>query len=145
MNLLKNCKMIVVEVTTAAGTSAITTDIVDTKGFSGVMFLIPTGDVLDTAVIAAKLQQDTAAAMGGAADLTGTITFTADATSGDSKLLVLDLSHPHERYIRAVITRTVANSAIGAIIALLYDPHNVPTTQDATVIASALLVSPSES
>ena len=85
------------------------------------------------------------AAMGGAADLTGTITFTADATSADSKLLVIDLSHPHERYIRAVVTRTVANSAIGAIIALLYDPHNLPTTQDATVIASTLIVSPSES
>ena len=66
----------------------------------------------------------------------GSVTFTAGATSADSKLLMVDIYNPMLKYAFANLTRTTANAVIGGIIAIQYNAENRPTAHDASVIAS---------
>ena len=145
MNLLKNSKLTVVSGATAAGTGDVTSSVIDTKSHEGTMFLILLGEVLDLAVITAKIQEDVVVGMGGASDLVGTLSFAADATSADSKLMVIDVVGANERFLRCVVGRATANIALGGIVCLQYDPGRIPTVHDASLIASALLISPAQS
>jgi len=63
--------------------------------------------------------------------------FTADGTSADSKVLVVDLYKPAMRYVFGSLTRTAADAIIGGIIAIQYNGTVKPTTNHASVIASA--------
>lgn len=145
MNLSKNVKLTVCSGAAAAAQTAITGSILDMAGFDGVLFIALTGDVTVNCVLTLIAQQDTDSAMGAAAALTGTATFTAGATDADSKVLMLDVTQPRERYVRPQLTRTAADAVIGGILAIQYSAQSRPTTQDATVIASNLIVAPSES
>lgn len=146
MNLIKNCKISVVLDTTAAGFGdTLSSDILDMTGFDGVLFIAKTGDVANTAVGTLTVQQDTDAAGGTMATLSGdTVKFTADATSADEKLLVIDLYKPIERYVRAQFQRETANIAVAGIIAIQYRSNYGPVTADAVVLDSALMVSPAQ-
>jgi hypothetical protein len=78
------------------------------------------------------------------AELEGSASFTAGASTADSKVLALDVFKPRERYLRAVLERGTANAVVDGIIALQYCAKDKPTTQDATVIASTLINDPDE-
>ena len=143
-SLLNDVKITVVSAAAAAAQTAIESDILDMAGYEGVLFLAMLGDVADTCVLGLAAQQNTANSGTGMATLSGSSTFTAGATSADSKVLALDVYRPRERYVRAYLTRTTANAVIGGIIAIQYGAAKKPTSQHASVIDSDTLVEPAE-
>jgi hypothetical protein len=77
------------------------------------------------------------------ADLAGSA-HTALADTDGNKCLVTDVFRPQKRYVRAVVTRGTANAVIDGVIALQYSSRVKPTTNDTTVKATKLLISPDE-
>lgn len=138
MNLSKDTKLTVVSPSAAAATTAIDSSILDMQGYEGVMFIALTGDVLDTSALTLTVKGNSANSLTVPTPVVqaATTLFTADATSADSKALLVDLYKPALRYVFATLTRATANAAIGGILALQYSAGNKPTTQDASVIAS---------
>lgn len=127
------------------GTGDVTSSILDMSGWEGVVFIAELGDVDDTCVLTLTCEQGDAAAMGDAAALVGTTTFTAGATDADDKVLVLEHIYPTERYVRAVLGRATANAIVDSIIAIQFGSATKPTTHDATtVIASQSYISAAE-
>lgn len=142
LNFIHNLSVLTVSAAVAAGTTLVTTDVVDTRGFDSVAFIAVTGDVTDTSVLTLTGQAGDAADGSDAANLAATATFTADATSGDEKALVLDLHKPRQRYVRATLTRGTANAEVAAIIAVLYNSHEAPVGLSADTLAATLANDP---
>lgn len=115
-------------------------DILDLANYDSVCFIAVTGDVANTAVGTLKAYCGDAAALGDGAYKTTTATFTADATSADNKLLVLDVVKPGKRYVRPDFVRATANIPVEAIVAIRYNARNIPTTQPADVVDSDISV-----
>lgn len=139
MNLSKDIKITVVEAAAAAGTTELVSDVLDMTGYEGVMFIALTGDVTDTSVLTLTAKGNTANSVSSPTPVTqkATDAFTAGAATADSKVLMVDVYKPAMRYMFASLTRATANAVIGGIIAIQYNARTKPTTQDATVIASA--------
>lgn len=144
MSLTKNVKITRVSAAAAAAQTAVNGSILDMQGFDGVLFLVLTGDVSDTSVLTLKAEQNSVNSGSGMAALSGSATFTAGASTADSKALVLDVFKPSKRYVRAALTRATANAAIDGIVAIQYGAQNKPSAHDASVIASAFLNDPAE-
>lgn len=141
MNLSKDIKITVVEAAATAATTELVSDVLDMQGWSGVMFIALTGDVTDTCVLTLTAKGNSANSTSSPTPVTqASATFTAGATNADSKALVVDVYDPDPamRYMFASLTRTTANAVVGGIIAIQYQPHSKPTSQDATVIASSI-------
>lgn len=139
MNLLKNCKITVVEAAATAATTELVTDVLDMSGYDGVMFIALTGDVTASSVLTLTVKANSANSVSSPTPITqkATDAFTAGASDADSKALVVDVYKPTLRYVFASLTRTAQNAVIGGIIAIQYQAKDMPTSQDATVIASA--------
>lgn len=139
MNLLKECKITVVEATAAAAQTELVTDVLDMSGYEGVMFIAMTGDVTTSSVLTLTIKGNSANSVSSPTPVTqkASDAFTAGASDADSKVIVVDLYKPTLRYIFGSLTRTAANAVVGGIIAIQYGAHNKPTTQDTSVIASA--------
>lgn len=116
--LSTSTKFIKVKDHSAAAQTGVTSDIVDTAGYAGVMFFTSFG--VAAADNTLKAQQDSAAAMGGAADLLGSSV--ASGTSGDAWI---DVYAPQERYVRVVAARGTS-STLESIWAILYGPAVEP-------------------
>lgn len=142
LNFIKDLVVLPVLVAAAAGTTTLTTDVVDMQGFDSIAFVTHLGDVTDTAVLTLTGQTGDEADGSDAADLVLPVTFTADATSGDNKLLVLDLHKPRQRYVRATLDRATANAVVNGVVAILYNAHERPVTENASVVASRLINDP---
>ena len=139
MQLTNDVKITVVSPAAVAAQTAIDSSILDMQGYEGVMFIALTGDVTATSDLTLTIKGNTANHLTVPTPITqkATTLFTADATSADSKALVVDLYKPALRYVFANLTRATANAVIGGIIAIQYNSTNKPTTNDASVIASA--------
>jgi hypothetical protein len=139
MNLSKDIKITVVEAAAAAAQTELVTDVLDMSGYEGVMFIALTGDVADTSVLTLTVKGNSANSVSTPTPVTqkATDAFTAGAATADSKVLMVDVYKPALRYVFGSLTRTTADAIIGGIIAIQYKSVNKPTTQDATVIASA--------
>lgn len=139
MNLLKNVKISVVEATASAATTELVTDVLDMAGYEGVMFIAVTGDVTAASVLTLTVKANSANSVSSPAPVTqkATDAFTAGASDADSKAIVVDVYRPTLRYVFGSLTRTAQNAVVGTILAIQYGAHNKPTSQDATVIASA--------
>jgi len=140
MQLTNDVKITVVSPAAAAAQTAIDSSILDMQGYEGVMFIALLGDVDATSALTLTVKGNTANSLTVPAPVTqkATTLFTADATSADSKALVVDLYKPALRYVFANLTRTTANAIVGGIIAIQYKAGLKPTANDASVIASAL-------
>lgn len=140
MNLSKDIKITVVEAAAAAAQTELVTDVLDMQGYDGVMFIALTGDVTTASVLTLTVKANSANSVSSPTPVTqkATTAFTADGTSADSKVLMVDVYDPALRYVFASLTRTAADAVIGGIIAIQYCAGLRPTTQDATVIASAI-------
>lgn len=145
INFLTDMKFIAVENAAVAGTSLLTTDVVDTQGFDSIAFIVKLGDVTATSVLTLTGKTNTANSTSSPTPttLSTTVTFTADATSADEKLLILDLNKPRQQYVFATLTRATANAVVDGIFAVLYNAGDKPLTVDATVVASAFVNDPS--
>lgn len=140
MNLSKDIKITVVEAAAAAAQTELVTDVLDMQGYDGVMFIALTGDVTTASVLTLTVKGNSANSVSSPTPVTqkATAAFTADGTSADSKVLMVDVYEPALRYVFASLTRTAADAVIGGIIAIQYCADQRPTTQHATVIASAI-------
>ncbi|MBF0358870.1 MAG: hypothetical protein HQL70_09700 [Magnetococcales bacterium] len=143
-SLLNDVEVDVCLGTQADGTGTQSGTILDMQGYEGVMFVATFADVDDTAVLTLQAQQDGANAAGNMSTLSGNSTFTADATSGDNKALVLDVYRPRERYVRAQVVIATANATTASVTAVRYGAAKKPVTQPATVVDSDTLVEPAE-
>jgi hypothetical protein len=139
MNLSKAIKVTVVEAAAAAAQTELVTDVLDMSGYEGVLFIALTGDVSDTSVLTLTVKGNSANSVSSPTPVTqkATDAFTAGASTADSKVLMVDVYKPTLRYLFGSLTRTTANAIVGGIIAIQYGATNKPTSQDATVIASA--------
>lgn len=139
-NLLNNVELVVVEAAAAAGTSTLTSDSIDTKDCTGVLFLAHLGDVTDTSVLGFAIHDSDDDVTFD--DLANPLAFTAGASNADNKLLALEVVRPTRRYVRAVLTRGTANAVLNGITAIKFGVNHAPVTQGATVLASDTLPNP---
>lgn len=127
----------------AAGQGTTNGDLLDTLGYDSVTFIGLIGAVDPTGTVQMKIQQGREAGGGDMADLSGA---TADLSADDDdKLLLVEIYRPRERYVRPVIVRATADSAIDGVVAILRDPQRMPVVQPTDVGDSALVASPAES
>jgi hypothetical protein len=139
MNLSKDIKVTVVEAAAAAAQTDLTTDVLDMSGFDGVMFIALTGDVTSGSVLTLTAKANSANSVSSPTPVTQKATgaVTAGATDSDSKVLLVDVYKPTLRYVFAVLSRTTQDAIVGGIVAIQYGAKSKPTTQAASVIASA--------
>lgn len=137
MNLSKNAKVVLAKAAQGSAGTDVTSDIIDTEGYEGVMFVGTVATV--NAANFAKVQQGQQVGGGDMADLAGTKVVPGD--DGDSFLI--DVYRPTERYVRCVVDRGGANTATGDIYAILYGPRKAPVSHGTTIDAETH-ISPSE-
>ena len=139
MNLSKDVKITVVAPLATAAQTAVDSSILDMQGYEGVMFIAMLGAATATAVLTLTVKGNTANSLTVPAPVTqkATAAYTAAGTASDSKAIMVDLYKPAMRYVFAEYTRTVANAALGGIIAIQYNGTNKPTANDASIIAEA--------
>lgn len=100
---------------------------VDMLGYENVCFILVAG-TSEAANCTLKAQQDSASNFGTAADLAGTSQTVAAAADADD-IGILDIHHPKERYVRAVITvPNVTTPVPVCCIAIRYNAKNKPTS-----------------
>lgn len=139
-NFQNECKVTSVNAAAASAGTAIATTQVDMSGWHGVAFFgtmatVNAGNSVNAA------QCDTSG--GTYADLEGSKIVPTD----DGDMFLLEVVLPKERYVRAELVRSGANTAIGEIFAVQFGRSGVnptaPTAQVATV-DEELHVSPAE-
>lgn len=112
-NLLSRVKLVKIADHSAASTADVTSSIVDTAGFDGVVFFTSFGTANATNVI--KVQQNTANQTTGMADLAG-----SSVSSGTSdEDVIVEIHKPQERYLQVVASRG-ASSTLESVWACLY-------------------------
>ena len=126
----------------AAGSSAATSEYIDTGGFEGVRLMVGLGAIVSGAATSVKVQQcDTSG--GSYADLLGSSITVAD--DDDFQVAVIDIYLPRERYLKVVTSRATQNATVDFIAAELYGTRKKATTDDtATVISREIHASPAE-
>jgi len=137
-NLLYDAKFIVVENAAVAGTSTLTTDVVDMLGYQSIAFIAKLGDVSDTSVLALTAKGNSANSVSSPTPTTyaGAATYTAGASDADNKLMIVDIEKPRDRYVFATLARGTANAVVDSIIAVLYNGDLRPEVQGSTVLVS---------
>ena len=135
MNLSKNVKVTKVLALSASAGTALNTASVDMQGFEGVMFFgrMATADVANFANLA-QSSDDSAFA-----DLAGTKVVPGD----DADVFMLDVYRPLDRYVRLEVDRGGADTIVGDIYAIQYEPRTAATTHSSE-IDSETHVSPLE-
>jgi hypothetical protein len=137
--LLSNAvKLIKVADHAGAATSGVTSEVVDTSGYDGVLFLTSFGTAAANNTL--KAQQGAVSAMSDAADLAGSLV--ASGTSDED--VWIDVYRPRERYVRVVAARGTS-STLESIWAILYRGSLQPVVNVETgTITGKALVSPAE-
>jgi hypothetical protein len=141
-NLLYQTSVQSVSQTSAAGVTTITTSIVDMGGWDDLLFVVQWGTNTSTAVVSMQLKANTANSTTGMANVGTASTFT-DAGGATSNLVSLvEFYRPlsTQRYVELAIARTIANSTILSVTAMLYR-FKGSTSAGGTVIGSANLAS----
>ena len=143
MNLSKNTKISQAIAPSAgvAGSTDLNGAVLDMSGFDGVLMIVTFGVITGSAVTAIKAQQDTAVAMGTAADLLGTGQTVAD--TDDDGVFYIDLYKPLERYVRVVVERATQNAVVSSAQYIQYRGAKPPASHGSAV-SGELHVSPIE-
>lgn len=147
-NLLNLVKFLMVnDAIAAASNTDDDSAIVDTAGFDGCLFVVPITDSAITGVATMTVEQNSANSGTGMAALAGAQAQATSAANDDlnTKLLIVDVYRPRERYLRTNLTSATANIAFGETIAILYSGVKFPISQDSAEVAdSATVASPAE-
>ncbi len=112
-NFLNGAKIVKIKDHSAASTAAVTSDIVDLAGFSGVAFFSSFGTANATNTI--KVQGNSSNTTDGMSDLEGTL---VSSGSSDEDVIV-EVHKPRHRYLQVVAARG-ASSTLESIWAVLY-------------------------
>lgn len=141
LSLLKQAKFDKMLDDTAAGTDdTINGDILDLQNCDSITGIVGLGDVANTAVVTLKAYTGDESDLSDGAYESVTATVTADATSADNKLLILDVIKPGKRYVRFDVVRATANAEIDAGVSIRYNYRAMPTTQPSDVVNSNINV-----
>lgn len=138
-NFLEGAKLVKIKDHSTASTDAVTSDIVDTAGYQGVVFFTSFGTANATNSI--KVQQNTANQTTGMADLAGS----SVASGSSDEDVIVEIHRPQERYLQVEATRG-ASSTLESIWACLYGANSSKRTANSvtgTQVAE-LHVSPAE-
>jgi len=144
LNMSKRIKLLRHSNAVAAGATLITPSAgVDTKGYGGCLFIVLWGAIVDGGTRSVEIHQSSD---DGVADaytaIQGSKVTVADAD--DNKVTYVDVYRPRERYLKSLINRATQNSTVDGILAVLYDPKDMPTTHDTTVSGGELHVAQPE-
>jgi len=138
VNLSNGVKITQAAAASAAGTSAVNSDVIDMAGYDGVMFV--TAIATANAGNHIKLQQGDEPDLSDAADIEGS----KQVATANAQTVWIDLYRPTKRYVRAVATRGVS-TALGEVYAFQYEGRIQPADNNVTgEIIGELLVSPDE-
>lgn len=136
-------KIINVSTAAVAGTSTITTSVVDMQGYDACRFIAVTGDATSGTVLTLTLKSNTANSTSSptpTTEVSSTVT-SLTATDCDEKILITDVIKPGGRYVFATLARATQNCVVNTILCELYRSKVKPVSADATVVASAKAVS----
>jgi len=138
MNLSANTKTTLASPSAAVGTTTIVGTTLDMSGFDGVMFIFVLGAFTD-GTPGVKASSGAAANGSDKQDLLGALA----SVGVSNEVAILDVYRPLDRYVTPQIVRGGATGAVvDGLIAIQYKASFKPTTQDATVAATTLVVSP---
>jgi hypothetical protein len=116
--------------------------IVDMQGFDTCTFIIAYENVLDTAVVTAKVAQGPADDTAQMVVSDASIARTATATSMDNKLQVIEVVEPAQRFLELQVAIATANAPIDSIVCIRSNASARPRTQGATVVDSGTFLTP---
>jgi len=131
MNITKSTKFTRVSNSVAGGLTTINSSSVDMSGYGSVTFAVAFGAINTTSVSDVRAQQSADNSVFN--DLAGTKISVAD--TDDNKLVLLEINEPTDKFLRCVVQRATANSAVDSIVAIQSRPSLEPTTQDVTTVA----------
>ena len=114
-----------VDAPTGAGTTTISSTILDMSGWDGVCFVVRVGTA--AANNGVKAQQDTVVGFGGGADLLG-----SNVASGSNNVVVLDLNRPVEQFVRCQVVRGTSTT-IDTQMAIQYKGRSLPVSIASTI------------
>lgn len=135
-NLSRAGKVTRVSNAVAAGVTDVTSSAIDMKGFDSCQFIVLLGAIVTAAVTSVKAQQSSDDGSADAyADLEGTGITVAD--DDDNQMVVLDIDHPQERYLKCIVDRATQNATVDGIIAIQYNAQKEPVTHDATTVVGS--------
>lgn len=143
-NLAKAISAIRVSNAVAAGTTDVTSSVIDMQNYEGALIVFAFGTITASAVTSCKAQQSSDDGGSDAyADLLATGITVAD--DDDNQLVILDIYKPRERYLKGIIDRATQNAVVDGIFVFRYGAKKLPATDDSsTVVASETHVSPAE-
>jgi hypothetical protein len=126
----------------AAATDITDATVVDTAGYDGVRFIFGFGTITAGAATSTGVAgKATNAPTPGTDDLAGSKITVAD--TADNTVMITDIQHPQQRYLRPFVKRATQNAVVDFILAELYTHSGkVPITQDATVTTVELFDAP---
>lgn len=139
-NFLSNCKLVKVADHTANGTSEVTSAIVDTAGYQGVVFFTSVSTA--AADVSIKVQQGTANETTGMDDLTGTSLVSGASPSNED--LIVEIHRPEARYLQCVVTRTTSTTCESIWAALYGGDNQVDDNSVSGTQAAELHIAPAE-
>jgi hypothetical protein len=143
-SLLKAGKFSKLEARAAAGTTDLTSDVLDMAGFDSVLFIASSGDATSGTVIEMQVFGNTANSGSGGTEVTdGTAAQTSTTgTDADNKLLIADIVrwNPAYRYAYGVFAIDTQNCEADGIYSIQYNARDLPVTQPASVGASGVVV-----
>lgn len=140
-SLISVVKHVVCTGATVAGATTIDGTVIDMtqdSAYNGIKLTLHLGDVTDAASINLRLMGSDAADGSTPVVLAETLAVvSAGGTDLDSKLMLLDVRAPTNRYVFSRVIRTVANAVLNSVVAELYAPRKLFVTQGTDVVKSA--------
>lgn len=116
----------------ASGTTTLTSDALDTRGWEGVFLQIGFGAIAGSSATTIKVQHSSDdGVLDAYADIAGTSQAMLD--TDDFKVFEVNIYRPLKRYLKVITTRATAASTVDFLMAMLYRGTNLPATQGATV------------
>jgi len=127
----------------ASGTADRDGAIIDMANYETCLCVAHMATIASSAVTTIKMQQDTAPAMGSAADLLGTSVAIAD--DDDDQHFWIEITKPRERYIRCYIDKNGAQASAESVTYYLSGAKKLPVSNSVTdLVTGELHVSPAE-
>jgi len=141
-SLLKNCKFERLKASQSAGTTVVTSDVLDMAGFESVLIKVILGTVTEGGSCTVKVQGcDTSG--GTYVDLEGTSIQNTGSSDSDNYMLV-EIINSKYRYLKVVATRADANVEIDSIDAIQFGAKALPVSQGSDVDVSEQHATPDE-
>lgn len=136
-SMLKNTKTIRAKNAVSAGQTTQTATF-SRAGFNGAFITVLFGTLTSTTAPVITVKSGAQSNGGDATAITGATVSVTDADSNKVALVDVPEIPDGDEYITVEVTRPTANAVLDGIVAQLYNPRTMPTTQDTTVLGSAL-------